>query len=161
MHGRCSLGDEVVALPCSHWFHEVCASAWLSEHNTCPICRKGIDAEPTPPSSSQRSSPTTTGATRNIHRLSTSRRGFGSGRETSNPGRNEARLDAIRGASRYSPTEEAPSPRRWQVVGDGSPRAAPAPAPPDNDFAPPMPGSFYRRPSDMSDTQRDSRRGKY
>ncbi|KAE8444518.1 hypothetical protein EG329_000502 [Mollisiaceae sp. DMI_Dod_QoI] len=162
--GECSvcmddvhIGDEVVALPCSHWFHEVCASAWLSEHNTCPICRKGIDAEPTPPSSSPRSSPTTAGASRNIHRLSTSRRGFGLGRENSSTGRNEARLDSIRSASRYSPTEEAPSPRRWQVVGDGSPRHATTP--PDNDFATPMPGSFYRRPSDINDSQRDSRRG--
>lgn len=48
--GECSvcmddvaIGDEVVALPCTHWFHEACASAWLSEHNTCPICRKGIE----------------------------------------------------------------------------------------------------------------------
>lgn len=48
--GECSvcmddvtLGDEVVQLPCSHWFHEQCASIWLKEHNTCPICRKGID----------------------------------------------------------------------------------------------------------------------
>lgn len=37
-----SLGEEVVVLPCTHWFHEACASAWLNEHNTCPICRTGI-----------------------------------------------------------------------------------------------------------------------
>jgi division protein 1 len=50
--GECSVcmddvhvGDEVVMLPCSHWFHEACASAWLSEHNTCPICRKGIGGD--------------------------------------------------------------------------------------------------------------------
>ncbi|KFY37471.1 hypothetical protein V494_04724 [Pseudogymnoascus sp. VKM F-4513 (FW-928)] len=36
------LDEEVVALPCSHWFHEACVTAWLSEHNTCPICRTGI-----------------------------------------------------------------------------------------------------------------------
>jgi hypothetical protein len=47
--GECSvcmdsvaLGDEVVKLPCTHWFHEVCVTAWLKEHNTCPICRKGL-----------------------------------------------------------------------------------------------------------------------
>lgn len=37
-------GDEVVVLPCSHWFHEQCATLWLSEHNTCPICRKSISS---------------------------------------------------------------------------------------------------------------------
>jgi E3 ubiquitin-protein ligase RNF115/126 len=54
--GECSvcmddvqLGDEVVLLPCSHWFHEACARAWLSEHNTCPVCRKGIESETPPP----------------------------------------------------------------------------------------------------------------
>ena len=36
------LGDEVTSLPCSHWFHTACATAWLNEHDTCPICRKGI-----------------------------------------------------------------------------------------------------------------------
>jgi hypothetical protein len=36
------IGDEVVSLPCAHWFHETCAGAWLSEHNLCPICRKAI-----------------------------------------------------------------------------------------------------------------------
>jgi E3 ubiquitin-protein ligase RNF115/126 len=39
------IGDEVVLLPCSHWFHEACAASWLSEHNTCPICRRGIEGE--------------------------------------------------------------------------------------------------------------------
>jgi len=54
--GMCSVcmddvetGMEVVVLPCSHWFHETCATVWLKEHNTCPICRKGIDGETPPP----------------------------------------------------------------------------------------------------------------
>ncbi|KUJ16817.1 uncharacterized protein LY89DRAFT_669267 [Mollisia scopiformis] len=145
------IGDDVVALPCSHWFHEVCASAWLSEHNTCPICRKGIDAETTPPSNSRRASQTGSPSGRSPR---PSR--FGLGSEYSTTTRNETRLDSIRNA-RYSPTEEATSPRRWQVVGDGSPHATNSP--PNEDFAAPMPGSFYRRPSDMSDNQRDSRRG--
>ncbi|KAI9672501.1 MAG: hypothetical protein M1817_003267 [Caeruleum heppii] len=34
--------EEVTFLPCSHWFHTTCATAWLGEHDTCPICRKGI-----------------------------------------------------------------------------------------------------------------------
>ncbi|KAI9835621.1 MAG: hypothetical protein M1838_005270 [Thelocarpon superellum] len=36
------VGDEVTELPCHHWFHTQCATAWLTEHDTCPICRKGI-----------------------------------------------------------------------------------------------------------------------
>ncbi|KAI9790203.1 MAG: mitochondrial membrane protein, partial [Piccolia ochrophora] len=40
------VGQEVVSLPCSHWFHEQCATAWLKEHDTCPICRKGITSSP-------------------------------------------------------------------------------------------------------------------
>jgi len=29
----------VVSLPCSHAFDRGCVSIWLSQHNTCPICR--------------------------------------------------------------------------------------------------------------------------
>lgn len=36
------LGDTVTVLPCDHWFHHECIRAWLSEHDTCPHCRKGI-----------------------------------------------------------------------------------------------------------------------
>lgn len=38
------VGDEVVFLPCKHWFHEACVTMWLKEHNTCPICRTPIEA---------------------------------------------------------------------------------------------------------------------
>ncbi|KAG9248454.1 hypothetical protein BJ878DRAFT_26008 [Calycina marina] len=47
--GECSIcmddveiGTEVVVLHCNHWFHKECASRWLNEHDTCPICRKAI-----------------------------------------------------------------------------------------------------------------------
>jgi E3 ubiquitin-protein ligase RNF115/126 len=36
------LGSEVTELPCKHWFHGQCVSAWLREHDTCPHCRQGI-----------------------------------------------------------------------------------------------------------------------
>lgn len=37
-----TVGEEVLELPCAHWFHGECVKAWLSEHDTCPICRTGI-----------------------------------------------------------------------------------------------------------------------
>lgn len=37
------LGTEVAVLPCKHWFHYSCIEAWLSQHNTCPHCRRGIN----------------------------------------------------------------------------------------------------------------------
>ena len=37
-----NIGEEVTMLPCKHWFHHPCVSAWLQEHDTCPHCRKGI-----------------------------------------------------------------------------------------------------------------------
>lgn len=38
-----NVGDEVVLLPCKHWFHEDCVTMWLKEHNTCPVCRTAIE----------------------------------------------------------------------------------------------------------------------
>jgi E3 ubiquitin-protein ligase RNF115/126 len=37
-----NIGEQVTELPCKHWFHHQCVSAWLKEHDTCPHCRKGI-----------------------------------------------------------------------------------------------------------------------
>jgi len=37
-----AVGEKVIVLPCSHWFHGDCIRAWLGEHDTCPHCRKGI-----------------------------------------------------------------------------------------------------------------------
>jgi len=39
-----SKGDEVLVLPCKHWFHNDCVIYWLRQHNTCPICRTPIEA---------------------------------------------------------------------------------------------------------------------
>lgn len=36
------VGTEVAILPCKHWFHFECIKSWLSEHDTCPHCRKPI-----------------------------------------------------------------------------------------------------------------------
>jgi E3 ubiquitin-protein ligase RNF115/126 len=37
-----NIGEEVTVLPCKHWFHHQCVSAWLLEHDTCPHCRQSI-----------------------------------------------------------------------------------------------------------------------
>ncbi|KAF1361545.1 hypothetical protein EJ07DRAFT_45549, partial [Lizonia empirigonia] len=41
-----NIGEEVTELPCKHWFHHPCVSAWLTEHDTCPHCRKSITPHP-------------------------------------------------------------------------------------------------------------------
>lgn len=39
-------GDEVVVLPCNHWFHNECVVLWLREHNTCPIVSRNYHSNP-------------------------------------------------------------------------------------------------------------------
>jgi len=40
-------GEEIMKLPCEHYFHENCVTTWLKMHNSCPTCRKEIPGEAT------------------------------------------------------------------------------------------------------------------
>jgi E3 ubiquitin-protein ligase RNF115/126 len=128
--GECSvcmddvqLGEEVVSLPCNHWFHETCVGLWLSEHNTCPICRKGIDSQPTQASDNQRASSSTSQNTSPWRDNRGPERPDRLSRSNTAGSRNEARLASIRRSGRLTPTQEDtpaahPHARRWQAIGD-------------------------------------------
>ncbi|RAL64330.1 hypothetical protein DID88_002221 [Monilinia fructigena] len=129
--GECSicmddvfLSTEVVVLPCNHWFHEACASAWLSEHNTCPICRKGIGAEEAPSSRHANTRRSSNGQNDNSPTSQspnspTSRRTrlFRLNEEHPNriARRNEARLEAIRTGRLMSSSSGSPSSQRTET----------------------------------------------
>ncbi|KAH6667250.1 hypothetical protein B0J14DRAFT_489908 [Halenospora varia] len=142
------IGDEVVFLPCRHWFHETCAAAWLGEHNTCPICRESIEGD-TPP---HRRSSQGGQSSRNDRRLDIARSRLS--RENS-PSRNEVRVDSVRNIERHTIREPEGRPR-WQVVGNSH-----RPHSGRHDLGPGGYTSSFRRTGDMaaSENQRDSREG--
>ncbi|QSZ33573.1 hypothetical protein DSL72_005141 [Monilinia vaccinii-corymbosi] len=183
--GECSvcmddvfLGTEVVVLPCSHWFHEACASAWLSEHNTCPICRKGIGAEEAPSSSrhadTRGSSNSPNG---NSPNSPTSRRSrfFRSNEEhPSRMARNEARLEAIRTGRLMSPPLGSSSSQRTEterqaeraaeraaedLFATPSPRVEHMPGFFPGNASTPTPPTLVRRDSATSSGANEQRRG--
>ena len=151
--GECSVcmddvtvGDEVVQLPCSHWFHQQCASIWLKEHNTCPICRKAIDGSSSEGAStagssrgqSQSQSPPLRATVRRLSQINRRPSSAATGSSPTNAGRMESfpmnaaarsadlerRLESIRETPR-SRTEGDYTPRttsiiRIQVVGSGN-----------------------------------------
>lgn len=141
-----TLGDEVVVLPCTHWFHEACASAWLSEHNTCPICRTGLSEDGSASAAPGAQRP------RSANNQAQSMRPGGTGPERrrsfmqnmrDTQQRHSERLERIRNAgavggnwasnSTAPEVEERPR-RRYQIVGDGDMGR--------NGAMPPMPGAF-------------------
>lgn len=104
-------GDEVLVLPCKHWFHGECVTMWLKEHNTCPICRTPIEESnnnnaPGPPQQPAQSPPTP--ATGPSSEIPPTDPALGRSRFRS-PRENEERLDAIRnlGGYRASPSSSS------------------------------------------------------
>ncbi|KAI8954096.1 hypothetical protein F4801DRAFT_46421 [Xylaria longipes] len=102
LKGECTIcidevkvGDEVMVLPCNHWFHEECASLWLKQHNSCPVCRAAIDgATAGKPRSEATSSQDPPGPINTNSRLGSER--LAERRRANLRQRGEERLDSIR-----------------------------------------------------------------
>lgn len=170
--GECSVcmddvfvNTEVVVLPCNHWFHEACATAWLSEHNTCPICRKGIGAEEAPSSSRQANTrrPSNSNSP-NTRRARLSRL---TSEQNDRAAQNEARLEAIRnGRFSSNPSGSSSSQRREMeratedlFTSPSRSEHMPGYFPGSSSSSTPTPPTLGRRDSEMSSGANERRGG--
>lgn len=67
------LGQEVTVLPCKHWFHGDCVTAWLKEHDTCPHCRSPISPRDQNQNQNRQSGPSRRSASRRASSVSSPR----------------------------------------------------------------------------------------
>jgi hypothetical protein len=42
--GEYQTGEQIKPLPCKHHFHEKCVDEWLSDKNSCPVCRREVNS---------------------------------------------------------------------------------------------------------------------
>ncbi|KFY45911.1 hypothetical protein V495_02756 [Pseudogymnoascus sp. VKM F-4514 (FW-929)] len=135
------LDEEVVSLPCSHWFHEACVKAWLSEHNTCPICRTGVarDGTAVPAGTNPPTSPVNSGGPNSPEPVEGAEGPF-SRRSTflrRRPSINENRLASIRQAAGLDPEHSDLGAQSSGVTMNPSSRRERSASPPSH-----MPGAF-------------------
>lgn len=137
------LDEEVMILPCKHWFHEVCVKAWLSEHNTCPICRTGVgrDGAAIPAGSretqNQNQSPTPQDPSADASDERTPQYRRRSTFLRRRPSDNEARLSAIRSTAGVDPALEGHDAEYLEPRFNRGSRRERSPSPPLS-----MPGTF-------------------
>ena len=39
------MDEDTLLIPCGHMFHYECIMSWLTQNNTCPVCRFELPAE--------------------------------------------------------------------------------------------------------------------
>ncbi|KAL2267486.1 hypothetical protein VTJ83DRAFT_4763 [Remersonia thermophila] len=106
-------GQEVMVLPCKHWYHEECVVLWLREHNTCPMCRKPIEEAGGGPGHGNASGSSSSNSNNNNNNNNNSNFGGGWGgvRQGSQQG-SSSRAERLNAARRRSIQAPAP-PREW------------------------------------------------
>lgn len=127
-----TVGDEVIVLPCKHWFHEECGGLWLKQHNSCPVCRAAIDGAAAGKPRNENTN-TQNPAQSSAGSSSQSRSAPAEGRRTNLRQRGEERLESIRNLAttydRRHITRDSNSPPSQNSSAQRSPRVrSPSPS---------------------------------